>query len=190
MSGTRAFLALNLPDDAVRSAAEVVTRMRERLGEREVKWVAAENLHLTLRFFGELDPEALQRARDFVRAADGGWEAIATGWSGLGAFPSVRRAQVIWLGIADERGELRALAAEVERGLVQAGFGSGDKPFAAHVTLGRVRRDARVVWPSDSERLTLPGSTFSIMRMALIKSTLTPSGPVYAPLETAAAHSS
>ena len=189
METTRSFLALRLPEQAVGGAAAVLADLRRGLGDREVKWVAPALLHVTLRFFGDLDPEALGRAREWTRAQHGAWEAIPAGWRELGAFPSARRVQVLWLGLADETGGLRALAAEVERRLVQAGFGRGDKPFVAHVTLGRVRRGARVALPAGSERLTSPGAAFSITQMVLMQSVLTPQGPVYTPLETAEARS-
>jgi len=189
MEMTRSFLAFQLPPEAIEAAGAVLAQLRRQLGDRDVKWVAPALLHVTLRFFGDLDPEALARAREWTRGQEAAWEAIPAGWSDLGAFPSPRRAQVLWLGLADETGRLRAQAAEVERGLVQAGFGRGDKPFVAHVTLGRVRRGARIAPPADSERLTSPRTAFSIARMVLVKSTLTPSGPVYTPLETAEARS-
>ena len=188
MNGTRAFLALRLPAEATEAASAVLAGLRERYGEREVKWVAPGNLHITLRFFGDLDAPGLARARELTRAQDGAWEAISTGWRALGAFPSLRRIQVLWMDLADEGGALRALAGEVEGQLVRAGFGRGDKPFTAHVTLGRVRRGARLAWSAESESLTSPGPAFSITQMALMKSTLTPSGPIYTPLETAEAH--
>ncbi len=183
--GTRSFLALLLPASAVESAGRLLAGLRERHGDRDVKWVAPANLHLTLRFFGDLDAPGLERARAVVKERADAWEAIETRWQALGAFPSTRRAQIIWLGIDDERGALRALAADVERQLVRVGFGRGDKPFSAHVTLGRVRRGARFAWPAGSEGLTSPAAAFSISRMALMKSLLTPGGPVYTPLETA-----
>ncbi len=182
---TRAFLAVQLPPAAVETAAHITRRLRETCGTSDVKWVAPGNLHLTLRFFGDLDDGMLVRARDLVRSRQGAFEPCRSGWVGLGAFPSARRPQVIWLGLADEGGHLKAFAADMNRRLVRAGFGRADKPFKAHVTLGRVRRGRSLDWSAASEGLTIPGEGFSIASVALIKSRLTPQGPVYTPLETA-----
>jgi len=184
---TRTFLALTLPAAARAAAAEVSAALRPRTAPRAVKWVAPENLHMTLRFFGPLDEERLARARRLVQDLEAVWEAVETHWTGLVAFPSLRRVQVIWLGLEDPSGALRATAREVERRLVRAGFGRTDKPFAAHVTLGRVRRGERVAWESLSERLTMPEAPFSIKRMVLFKSVLTPTGPQYTPIDAAGA---
>ena len=184
---TRAFLALELPAAAHESAAAAIERLRAQVGTRDVKWVTPENLHITLRFFGSLDPEHIVRAQAEVQKLNGQFAAIASGWSELGAFPNPRRPQVIWFGLADEAGALKALAGEVNHRLVQAGFGRADKPFRAHVTAGRVRRGRRITWPTTSDCLTIAAPGFSIQQVALMESTLTPQGPVYTPLETARA---
>jgi 2'-5' RNA ligase len=188
-SATRTFLALTLPAEAHAAAAALQASLRGRVAPRAVKWVAPANLHMTLRFFGDLEPAALAHVRELVQSLASSWTAVETGWAGLGAFPSPRRAQVLWLGLEDRAGALRALAAEVERRLVGGGFGRADKRFAAHVTLGRVRRGERVAWEALSERLTIPEAPFSIVEMVLFKSTLTPAGPEYTPIEIAGARS-
>jgi 2'-5' RNA ligase len=94
---------------------------------------------------------------------------------------------VIWLGLKDEAGRIHAFAQEIEHRLVRAGFGRADKPFRAHVTLGRVRRERRIAWERASDGLTTPASDFSIQGLVLMKSTLMPAGPIYTPLETAQA---
>lgn len=184
---TRAFLALTLPPEALREASVVLGELRERIGSGAVKWVSPGNLHATLRFLGDLDPGALERARELTRGFSGRFAPLASGWTQLGAFPSPRRAQVLWLGLRDEEGGLRHLAAEVDGRLLRAGFGRPDKPFAAHVTLGRVRRERRVDWEAASDRLTTPAGAFSIRTIVLFESRLTPAGPEYTPLETATA---
>ncbi|MCK4303934.1 MAG: RNA 2',3'-cyclic phosphodiesterase [Candidatus Eisenbacteria sp.] len=184
---TRAFLAVALPESAIHTAEDVLASLRARLETGEVKWVVPENLHITLRFFGGLLPEELARARAFVQALDGGFDRVESAWLGLGAFPSERRVQVIWMGLADAGGRFKAVAREVNQKLIRQGFGRPDKPFRTHVTLGRVRRGRRVSWPQISGHLTIPDRAFSISTIALIKSDLTPQGPVYTPLETACA---
>ncbi len=185
--GTRAFLAFTLPEPARAGAAAVLADLRDRLGERDIRWVEPANLHVTLRFFGDLDDRDLDRARQLVRGLDQGFEPLPTAWAHLGAFPSPRRVQVVWLGLADPGERITALAADLDGRLRQAGFGQADKPFKSHVTLGRVRRERRASFDRLSERLTIPATGFSIATIVLMKSMLTPQGPVYTPLETATA---
>ena len=180
----RAFLALELPRAAVRLAGDVIGGLRDRLGDDDVKWVRPQNLHVTLRFFGDILPAEVEGISERVRAYPERLSAVATAWRALGAFPSERRPQVLWLGLADPQEALVRLASEVTRDLEETGFGRPDKPFRAHVTLGRVRRGARVQMPG-SDDLTIPQAPFSISAIALIRSRLTPRGPVYTPIETA-----
>ncbi len=184
---TRAFLALLLPPEAIRSAAAGLEMLRGRIGAETVKWVPAENLHVTLRFFGSLGPDELQRARGLVVALGGNYAPLVSAWTELGAFPSARRVQVIWLGLADPDGHVRDLVRTVNEQLLGAGFGPPDKPFQAHVTLGRVRREKRMAWSDLGDGLTIAREAFSIARIALMQSQLTPAGPIYTPLETAPA---
>jgi 2'-5' RNA ligase len=184
---TRAFLALSLPEEARRPVGDLLGQLAARVGASDVKWVPPANLHVTLRFFGDLDAVGLARARELARAWHAAFDPLPSGWTELGAFPSVRQPQVIWLGLRDEAGGLRAFAREVEHQLVRAGFGRADKPFRAHVTLGRVRRERRIAWARLSDGLTMTTADFSIRQLTLMRSTLTPAGPIYTPLERAQA---
>ncbi len=185
--GTRTFLALTLPEEGLAGAMLVAESLRAELGDRDVRWVDPSNLHLTLRFFGDLGERDLARAQTIVHELDGGFAPLPVAWERLGAFPSPARVQVIWLGLRDPDGIVDRLAAEVDRRLRQASFGRADKPFRSHATLGRVRQGRRVSLERVSERLTIPATAFSIATIVLMKSTLTPQGPVYTPLETATA---
>jgi len=180
-------MALTLPAPALAGAVAVLTELRDRLGDRDIRWVEPANLHVTLRFFGDLDDRDLALARQLVQTLDRGFEPQPTRWAHLGAFPSPRRVQVVWLGLEDPGGRIAALAADVDRRTQEVGLGRADKPFKSHVTLGRVRRERRASFDRMSERLTIPATGFSIATIVLMKSTLTPQGPVYTPLETATA---
>jgi 2'-5' RNA ligase len=140
---------------------------------RGIRWVAADQLHLTLKFLGEVpEPkvagivEALRRIR---RAP------FDLSVEGTGVFPERGPARVLWAGCVGDAAEL---AEEVERALGPLGFPREERPFAAHVTIGRVKhpRAAREV------RLD-PAALFGRQRVAsfsLMKSELRPAGPVYA----------
>lgn len=166
----RCFTALEIPD-GIRAA---LARAQEELrgADADVRWVDPPLLHLTLKFLGELDATAVDRLRDGLRRLR--VPRFRARVAGLGMFPGV-----VWAGCAAP--ELAGLAADVDRAAAGAGIPPETRPFAAHVTLGRVksrRNEARLrasVLAGASARF----GEFEPEGVALMKSTLTPSGPRY-----------
>lgn len=188
---TRAFLALLLPPRLLEAAWEVSLRMQAAAPPRLVRWVPKENFHLTLRFFGDLEPARLERALAETAALDGTFPAVRARLGRVSAFPSESRPSVLWIGL-ESHGRLEALATEVDRHLVAAGFGPADKPWKSHLTLGRIGREERISPPVarnllSSGRLTAETSEDTIGAIALIESELRPQGARYTPLRTAIA---
>lgn len=175
----RLFLAVPL-SDAIR--AGLVDHLARALGSQPLpgRLVASENWHLTLRFLGETDAAAGRRLVQALRGAELG-ASFGVGFGGLGAFPRAARAQTLWLGVEAGFPELRALAEAVERAVAAAGFPRDERPFAAHLTLSRLRPPADVraviaavpVFPQEME----------VDRAVLYQSHLDRRGPTYAELE-------
>jgi 2'-5' RNA ligase len=135
---TRAFVAIRPPDgvlDAIAAASAAVDVADARRTTRD-QW------HLTLQFLGDVaDVDAVADALGTIRTAVG---RVALG--GAGAFAGARRANVLWIGIAEGADYVTALAGEVNRVLASLGFAPDDRPFHPHLTLARARRrtfDAR-----------------------------------------------
>jgi 2'-5' RNA ligase len=174
----RLFVALELPESHRASLADVCERGR-RGG---VRWVAAENVHLTLKFLGEVD-EGL--APDVEEALAGVAEAarpFALALEGGGCFPNERSPRVIWVGVAEGAEEASRLAAEVERALKPLGFAPEKRRFRPHLTIGRPKdpRAAATATAEKIEQLRGYGAPAAEVRgLALIKSTLTSEGAVY-----------
>lgn len=175
----RLFVAVNLPGAGRRAAFAATRALRE--AHLPVKWVAEDALHLTLKFLGEVDEarvdaigaalaEAVRPARPFE---------VALG--GFGVFPDHQRPRVFWLGV-EHHPALELLANDVERALGALGFASELKPFQPHLTIGRVRKDARPSAFRDLAALTEPLDWSSVLRVDgvdLMQSTLGPAGPSY-----------
>jgi 2'-5' RNA ligase len=136
----RLFVAVNLPE-AVRIAAWNSAAPLRDAGF-PVKWVGPDALHLTLKFLGEVGSERQAEIQDAVSAATSGARRFVLPLSGFGVFPNPRRAHVIWLG-CESVGELELLQHRVEQQMAEIGFPLEGRPFHPHLTLGRVRRDAR-----------------------------------------------
>ncbi|MFH1034975.1 MAG: RNA 2',3'-cyclic phosphodiesterase [Pseudomonadota bacterium] len=191
----RLFVALELPPE-VKEAAATVTQQLRPWGA-DIKWVAPQNMHLTLRFLGEVAPEALAGIKTALSRALAGRQALDLAVRGCGAFPSPRRPQVIWLGLAGQVAELASLASAIQAGLEPLGFAPEARAFQAHLTLGRLRRGrgpARRPSPDQARDKAgglarelaglsgWEGPRFLAKRVALVQSTLTPKGPLYQPL--------
>ena len=143
----REFLAIPLPETLRRAAAA----SRDVLAAEGDGWrfVRDEGLHLTVRFLGDVDPSRREVLDTAWKKATQGTGRIALRLRGAALFPATGRPRVLWLGLEDETpdGSLARLADRVERAARAQGFSPEDRPFAAHVTLARARRGARVAIP-------------------------------------------
>jgi len=136
----RAFVALELPEEARSLLASSVEDWKDL--DSGVRWVAAENLHVTLKFFGNVSPEVLSKAVEAVRRAGRDVPAFDFRPEGYGAFPDLRRCRVLWAGAGEGADKIGALAARIDTALAAAGFEAEERGFHAHVTLARVKRGA------------------------------------------------
>jgi len=184
----RLFVAV-FPPPAVREAIWAAAEPLRRRGG-SVSWVKPENLHYTLRFLGELGEDGARRASAAAAEAATLTPAFDAALGGFGAFPNPSRARVIWIGMSAGSEALVALAAALERLLTRRGFDRADKPFAAHLTLGRVREpgggwsEALGGTPAPQG----PHARFHVDRLCVVESQLSPKGSIYtvrveAPLE-------
>lgn len=179
----RIFVAAFPSPEAQQAAFGVIGRLR-RAGDG-VSWARRESLHYTLRFMGELEDDALTRVIAAAGEAAGGSAPFTARLGGLGAYPDARRARVLWLGLSEGAQALVALAQTMERALVTRGFaaaaGLSGRPFSPHLTLGRPRRGGED-W---SARLAAgavepdPEPSFTIDRVQVVHSTLSPGGSIY-----------
>jgi RNA 2',3'-cyclic 3'-phosphodiesterase len=173
----RAFVALEISEDV----ADTLTQAQKELAATgaDIKLVERENLHLNLKFLGDLGDEEISEAKS--RLGRLSLKGASVTVRGVGAFPSSTRPRVVWAGIAPED---EPLVIPIARGVVSSLEGIGerdDRPFMPHITLARVRsgRNAREL----TEVLRLnEGKEFGTVNLREIKlksSTLTPQGPIY-----------
>jgi 2'-5' RNA ligase len=169
----RTFLALPLESTVRRELVryqEVCAKMIT-----SVKWVEEENLHLTLKFLGEVPQEQLTRIKSAAGKVAAAFPALNLSLGRPGAFPNFGRARVLWVGLADQGDKLRLLVRQLEEELALLGFPREEKEFVAHLTLGRLREPARVVLPPFSGE----GMPVRMSKIVFYRSILTPRGPLY-----------
>ncbi len=137
----RLFVAAELDDGVRTRAAEVAATLRaasDSEGRRRVSWVAPEHLHFTLRFIGEADAAATRRiVQQLARPFD--LAPFEVTIAGAGTFPPSGPPRVVWVGVGEGGSALSALARAVSERLDVAGLPRDDRPFRAHLTLGRVK---------------------------------------------------
>ncbi len=141
-----------------------------------MRWTRPENVHLTLKFLGEVPEGEIEQIGAALRKACADHTPFDASLSSFGAFPSARRARVIWAGAGAGSEKLRALAADVETAFEPLGFGREDRTFVPHATLGRVRgKPVKLELPA-----VVPGEPgFGISRVELMVSRLAAEGAVY-----------
>jgi 2'-5' RNA ligase len=182
----RLFVAVDL-DERVRGAAaacgrdlrDQVESGRRRLAPAGASWVAPQNMHLTLRFLGEVDEErAAQLSRSIAQPFETAPFELALG--GLGLFPPAGRPRVLWIGVSEGAAQVAEVYREVERRLDLLGFEREERPFRAHLTLARFRE------PASIEVRTLVGQGMGaeagrclVRDVVLYESRLSPKGPTY-----------
>jgi len=175
----RLFVGVDLPGEVKDSLAVLIEGLRVRAPG--AKWVPRDNLHLTLAFLGEVSEERLPPIRDALREAASQIPGpIETSLSDAGAFPSPRRARVLWIGLHDPHGVLGALAERVGSVLEPLGFERERRAWTPHLTLARFRV------PSDATGLLgdpLEPSFFTVPDATLFRSRLARPAPTYEPLE-------
>jgi 2'-5' RNA ligase len=174
-----------LPSAPVRDAlAGEIERLRASSGA--VAWVAPENLHVTLKFLGHVEPSLLEQ----VAAALAGVAPRHPGFDleirGLGAFPGPSRPRVIWAALGTGISALATLAAGVETGLGAVGVPPEARPFSAHMTLGRVRQPGREAGLAAAlvAGATLTFGRFRVDELVLMRSDLSGRGARYTRIGT------
>jgi 2'-5' RNA ligase len=187
----RTFVAVTLDPDVLRALSEVQERLRGLEGGRACRWIVTENIHLTLDFLGDVPGGRLPEVFDAVARGCRGFGPIDIGIVGLGCFPNARQPRIVWAGVREETGRLADLQRAIGRELARVGYPPERRPFAPHLTIGRVRRDAtrgdiaalgRSVAAQPQETL----ATMGVACVHVIKSDLYPSGAIYTVMATSA----
>lgn len=186
MQAIRSFIAIPLAP-GVRAATTRLVRRLQEPGDG-IRWVPTENLHLTLKFLGDVDNVQLPEICQQLAAAALQIPPFDLRFAGTGGFPQLERARTLWVGVDDPSQNLRQLVAELERRLADLGFKPESRDYRPHLTLGRTRSGARRVTEQLVERLTAERTTelgeMTADTVVLIASFLDKRGPTYQTMAT------
>ena len=185
----RAFIAVELPHEIQQDIYDKATVVLKKTTGSLIRWVPPENMHLTLKFLGDISPSNVDMLTRMLRAEADSSHCFDMHVSRLGSFPSLRRPRVIYIGIQAPAG-LEALRHGVESASRRLGYESEDRAFSPHLTIGRVRQD---VTASDGQKIRQALENIHIDSLGtarvdsvhLFKSDLKPTGSVYTKLFSA-----
>jgi RNA 2',3'-cyclic 3'-phosphodiesterase len=170
----RLFTAVRVPRPQLEWLDDAVASLKTLAGAR---WTDVDNQHVTLNFLGWIPEDVLPEVVAAVDEAAGARRPAGVALTELGAFPKLRRARVLWAGLADPHGLLPALAADLGERLRSVGYQPEDRPYTAHLTLARFKtpRSLEGLLPA----LPPPPGSFAVDRVTLFRSRLGPSGARY-----------
>ncbi len=184
----RTFIAVKVGPEAMKEMARLIAAMSAQAG-RGVKWVEPGGIHITLKFLGDTPATLVPRVVEAMGRAAAAMRPLTLSLAETGAFPNARAPRVLWVGLAGDVEALAALQEAVEREVSPLGFPRESRPFSPHVTIGRVREgidpSGRQQIGRALERAGLHGGyPWVVEGVALVRSTLTPSGAVYTVIDT------
>ena len=141
MSVIRAFIAIELTAEIQKRLDEISAAFKQQLNGVPVRWVSAGNIHLTLKFLGDVSVANLKLLTDILKTETAAHRPFEVSVGGAGAFPNNRRPRVIWVGV-EAPPDLAVVQSSVETAMARLGYPREDRPFSPHLTLGRVSRNA------------------------------------------------
>lgn len=189
MTVIRAFIAINLSPEITQSIDDVTRRLQERLPEIPIRWVPAQNIHLTIKFLGDVSISNLEVLKKILHAESNHHAPFEFSVGDLGAFPSINRPRVIWVGV-EAPPELHNLQHGIETETTRLGYAREKRAYSPHLTLARVSRNATSA-DIGQIREVLKNCTIGFLGAArvqevhLYRSELQPGGAVYTQLFSA-----
>jgi 2'-5' RNA ligase len=182
MSFLRTFVAVETSPEIRRRAAEVVARLDR--ADADVKWVAGENLHWTLKFLGDVEDSRIAGVCGAVAEVARSAPPFSLAVLSVGAFPRAARPRTLWLGAAQGSDEMILLAVMLDDALSRLGFPREARDFIPHATLGRVRgaRNLSALATLIDELRDFDAGVMQVDELVVFSSRLTPAGAVYEPL--------
>ena len=181
MAALRTFIAINVPPAVLDTIIRIQTRFKS-LGLHE-SWVKPGNLHLTLKFLGDTDPDRIPGIQYTLTETLASYTRFQLLLDSVGVFPDTNNPRVLWLGLKDQEGALKALQTDIEKALESIGFPKEQRPFSPHVTLARIKSPkGKKKLKEELDAVNPKGISthpFDVGEIHLYESQLTPKGSIY-----------
>lgn len=178
----RVFIGIKF-DESTRADIEKFLKPFKKIGT-PIKWVKPENVHLTLKFIGEVSPEKFAQIEDAITSSDFAVGAFDLKIVGCGKFGRGSELNIFWIGI-DKNEKIENLYQKIEDALQKVGISREEREFKPHLTVGRNKKrfNFKPLFQMIGEKADLPLSQFQVKAFQIFKSELFPTGPVYTVLK-------
>lgn len=180
----RLFIAIEVPDDIKN---EVVALEEERLANfYRAKWIEKENIHLTLKFLGEVEERRLEDVKKIVSEISKNNAKFDLNLKNLGGFPNLKRPRVLWIGVEEGKENIVYLMEQLETAFARFGIEPEKRKKTPHITMGRVKELIQRYGGKEQKeinKLTYESRVFKANSILLFKSVLTPKGAVHTVVE-------
>jgi 2'-5' RNA ligase len=185
MSSWRLFCAVELPAEVRKQLEEHVLKLRKAVPDVAASWSRVENIHLTLKFFGNVALDRIPVISAAASRAAGEFSAFRIGVGNTGVFPRPSRAQVLWIGVSDPSGKLSAMQERLENECAAEGFPKEARAYRPHLTIARIRRPESARRLVDAHlQMNFPITDIEPNELILFRSELNPKGSKYTAIST------
>jgi 2'-5' RNA ligase len=182
----RVFCAVELPTEVRARLEEHVRRLRRDVPDVAASWSRVENIHLTLKFFGNVEVQRIEKISAAAERAVEHFSTFKIGVGGTGVFPRPSRPQVLWIGVVDPSGQLSALQEKFEDEGAAEGFPKEDRAYKPHLTIARLRKPEGAHSLAEAH-LSMQFETVEVnlKELVVFRSELSPKGSKYSVISTA-----
>lgn len=181
----RTFIAVELPNDIHDSLQKLQNNLRDSMPD--VRWTKYGNIHLTLKFLGDIEPSKVDKISISIQNIANEFFPFTMSLAGIGAFPNSRKPSIIWVGVEEGSEKIVQIADHIESSMEKLGFAREKRPFRPHLTIGRIRelKHPAVMAKSLENNEIGEIGKFKVEKLSFIKSQLDPSGSIYTTLSEA-----
>ena len=176
----RAFLAIEPAEDILQELSRLQEKLKREISGR-ISWTKPQGQHLTLKFFGDISAEDVKNICSAVENRIASVSSLNLKIEKLGVFPDARRPRVLWCGVSGDGKKLLLLKKQLEADFEGIGFPGEDRPFRAHLTLGRIKEPHGLTGISEAltKHNAYAAGVFECRQLILFQSNLLPQGAVY-----------
>ena len=174
------FCAVELPENIRRRIEKHIERVRTAVPESQPSWTRVGNIHLTLKFFGNVEHTRVERIGEALSRAVKGFLRFDVSIAGAGAFPNTRQPRVLWIGVNDSSGQLKQLHESIDEECAKEGFEKESRAYRPHLTVARIRKPegARALAEA-SQRFGFEPMEMIVKELLLFRSELSSKGSRY-----------
>jgi len=182
----RVFCAIELPAEVRARLEDHILKLRKEVPDAAASWSRVENIHLTLKFFGNVEVKQITRITEVAERVGRQFSTFQIGVGGTGVFPRPSRAQVLWIGVSDPSGQLTALQEKFEDECAAEGFEKEDRAYRPHLTIARLRKPESARHLADAHlQMKFETIEVELKELVVFRSELSPKGSKYTTISAA-----